>query len=171
MSKRKPAPPPIPAAEVSVALAAEIGDGVHVPGWWCERSPDTGEITWFMDRAAEPWAVSVYSDKRGEWEWDLDWCPRQEHHRAVRPLPHGAAPTAWQAMRAARAAYRKRPRGKGVPCPACYGWGYWCDHGGGSLHECEPCDNGHDCPTCKGGMRRPGLGPARSRRRAPGVGR
>jgi len=149
-----PSPPP-EASPLRLAYHAEVG--YAVPGWWSD-GPDAGELTWFLSTPeGSPWTVAVYSTGHGRWTWDLDWCPMQSHHGAARGLPSGETGTAWEAMQAARAAYEARPRGKGADqeCPECYGWGCWCDHGGGPPHACEPCEHPRECGACKGGTTPP----------------
>lgn len=144
--------------------AAEAPEENGVPGWWLDTSAAKcwrdggGEAVWFLSATLDdpPWSVSVYRDQpTGPWTWDLDWNPPQIHRttRDGNLVSRGTEPHAWLAMDAAEAAYHARPKGRGADpdCPGCWGWGYWCDHGGGPAHPCEPCDNGRECATCDGG--------------------
>lgn len=131
--------------------------GLPITGWWRDLHAAPEELVWFAELPAEegreePWCVSVWHDQpAGPWHWDLSWNPSQGH-RSEREIDAGQHVVAWQAMEHALAAWDRRPRGKGVACPRCYGWGYWCEHGGGPAHPCDD-EAACECTACDGGVR------------------
>jgi len=106
--------------------------------WWLDLVPESDEISYFYEPTGPEWMLCVSRERARRWSWELTWNP-PESHSGRSDTAAGHAETAYDAMCAAEQAFAQRPMptGPDPTCSICYGWGYWCGHGGGPPHDCE----------------------------------